>query len=309
MISQAPTLDEKENPEIISKSKDLVIDKRKFGTDITKNIVSSDAEQTDGQDPQKLDCYAIEIFSFLHSIELKYHPQFGYLKTHHDITERMRSILVDWLVGVHLKFTLNPETLFLSLNLLDRYLERSVIDRNQLQLVGVTSMLIASKYEDIYAPEVKDFEYITDRAYSKIEILEMERMILKTLEFNVTTPSALRFLERYTGLAGFEERAVNMAKYLIELPLTEYKMLKYSPSLVAASSVYLTNKLLNHDPSWPQILIQNSPWKTSDLKPCARDICALMQSAERNTLQNVRKKYLRAEFLEVAKLQLLVPNK
>jgi hypothetical protein len=86
----------------------------------------------------------------------------------------MRAILIDWLIEVHLKFKLLPETLFLTINLIDRYLEKQVIPRTKLQLVGVTSMLISSKYEEIYAPEVRDFVYITDKAYSKEEILAME---------------------------------------------------------------------------------------------------------------------------------------
>ena len=99
-------------------------------------------------------------------------PKPGYmLNVQTDINEKMRAILVDWLIEVHYKFKLLPETLFLTINLIDRYLERVQVHRTKLQLVGVTSMLIASKYEEIYAPEVKDFVYITDRAYSKEEIL------------------------------------------------------------------------------------------------------------------------------------------
>ena len=77
----------------------------------------------------------------------------------------MRAILIDWLIEVHLKFKLLPETLFLTINMIDRYLEKQIIPRTKLQLVGVTAMLLASKYEEIYAPEVKDFVYITDKAY------------------------------------------------------------------------------------------------------------------------------------------------
>jgi hypothetical protein len=97
----------------------------------------------------------------------------------------MRSILVDWLVEVHLKFKLLPETLYLTVNLIDRYLERSQIHRSKLQLVGVTAMLIACKYEEIYPPIVKDFVYITDNAYTKEEILEMEGEMLQTLDFDI----------------------------------------------------------------------------------------------------------------------------
>jgi cyclin B len=62
-------------------------------------------------------------------------------------------------------------------------------------------MLIASKYEEIYAPEVRDFVYITDKAYTREEILAMESSILSTLDFNICTPSSLRFLERFSKLS------------------------------------------------------------------------------------------------------------
>ena len=95
-----------------------------------------------------------------------------------DINERMRSILIDWLVEVHLKFKLVPESLYLTVNLIDRYLEKDQVHRSKLQLIGVTAMLIACKYEEIYPPIVKDFVYITDHAYTKEDILEQERKML-----------------------------------------------------------------------------------------------------------------------------------
>jgi G2/mitotic-specific cyclin-B, other len=97
----------------------------------------------------------------------------------------MRSILIDWLVEVHLKFKLVPESLYLTVNLIDRYLEREQVHRSRLQLVGVTAMLIACKYEEIYPPIVKDFVYITDNAYTKEEILEQERKMLVALDFDI----------------------------------------------------------------------------------------------------------------------------
>jgi hypothetical protein len=100
-------------------------------------------------------------------------------------------------------------------------------------------MLIASKYEEIYAPEVKDFVYITDKAYTKEEILKMEQDILRTLDFNITAPSPYRFLERYNKIVNGDNIVFNLARYLIELPLIEYRMLKYSPSNMAASAIYL----------------------------------------------------------------------
>jgi cyclin B len=95
-----------------------------------------------------------------------------------EITASMRSILIDWLVDVHHKFKLLQETLFLTVNLIDRYLTSHQVLRSKLQLVGVAAMFIASKYEEIYAPELKDFVYVCDKAYAKEEILDMESKIL-----------------------------------------------------------------------------------------------------------------------------------
>ena len=84
-----------------------------------------------------------------------------------DVNEKMRAILIDWLVDVHSKFKLVNETMFLTVNLIDRYLGEVQVTRQKLQLVGVTAMFIATKYEEIYPPELRDFVYVTDKAYTK----------------------------------------------------------------------------------------------------------------------------------------------
>lgn len=71
-----------------------------------------------------------------------------------DINSKMRAILVDWLIEVHKKFELMPESLYLTVNIVDRFLSLKTVSRRELQLVGISSMLIACKYEEIWAPEV-----------------------------------------------------------------------------------------------------------------------------------------------------------
>ena len=119
----------------------------------------------------------------------------AYMSSQTDINDKMRAILIDWLVEVHLKFKLMPETLYLTVNLIDRFLAIKPVTRKNLQLVGVTAMLIASKYEEIWAPEVRDFVYISDKAYTREQILGMEKLMLNTLGFKVredTPPRTLR---------------------------------------------------------------------------------------------------------------------
>ena len=83
----------------------------------------------------------------------------------------MRAILVDWLIEVHSKFKLQRETLFITISIIDRYLAIQLCSKTQLQLVGVSALLIACKYEEIYPPELKDFVFITDHAYTKEDVL------------------------------------------------------------------------------------------------------------------------------------------
>jgi G2/mitotic-specific cyclin-B, other len=83
------------------------------------------------------------------------------------ITERMRSILIDWIIEVHFQFKLKVESLFLTVNLIDRFLEKQVVTKENLQLVGVCAMLIACKYEEIWPPLIKDYIHISDNAYTK----------------------------------------------------------------------------------------------------------------------------------------------
>jgi hypothetical protein len=127
-------------------------------------------DERDAEDPLCATDYVEDMYHFFRSKEPITSVRPVYMANQAHINERMRSILVDWLVEVHLKFKLVPETLYLTINLIDRYLERKEVSRPKLQLVGVTSLLIASKYEEIYPPELRDLVYICDRAYTRQEV-------------------------------------------------------------------------------------------------------------------------------------------
>ena len=111
-----------------------------------------------------------------------------YMYRQEDINARMRAILIDWLVEVHMKFRLVPETLYLCVSIIDRYCSKVDVLRSKLQLIGVTALLVACKHEEIYPPEVRDCVYITDRAYNRQEVLDMEQDILKVLDWRISVP-------------------------------------------------------------------------------------------------------------------------
>lgn len=163
--------------------------------------VQSDIDKFDRlnkHNPQMVSVFVRHIFDYLREREDIYLPRDGYMTNQSDINEKMRAILIDWLVDVNVKFRLVPETLFLTVNIVDRYLAKTRVGRHKLQLVGVSALLIACKYEEIYPPSLKEFVAICDRAYTSNEILDMEAHILLSLDFEMTHTSSLRFLERYT---------------------------------------------------------------------------------------------------------------
>ncbi|XP_005998783.1 G2/mitotic-specific cyclin-B2 isoform X3 [Latimeria chalumnae] len=154
-----------------------------------------DIDAGDDDNPQLCSEYVKEIYQYLRQLEVQQSICPKYLEGQ-EINERMRAILVDWLIQVHSRFQLLQETLYMTIALMDRFLQVQPVSRKKLQLVGVTSMLLASKYEEMYVPEIGDFVYITDNAYTKGQIREMEMIILKRLNFNLGRPLPPHFLRR-----------------------------------------------------------------------------------------------------------------
>lgn len=259
-------------------------------------------DQPDVNDPQAVAEYVSDIFAYL-----KEREAFGrvgdYMKQQEDLTEKMRAILVDWLVEVHWKFKLQQETLSLTVHLLDTYLSKKQVKRQKLQLVGVTCMLLAAKHEEIYPPEIKDFVHVTDRAYTREDILEMEVTILNTIGFQLTSPSGRQFLMRYVKLMGAQSpEHPALAEYSLELSLVNYRSMRYAPSHLGAASLLLANKILKVSPAWPQTLVDATGYAEATIKSCAKEMCSLLQAAEKNSLQAVRKKFSHAQFHRVAKM-------
>ena len=253
----------------------------------------------ENQNPQNVTEYHFEIFNHLKEQEFNFLPKYGYMKSNqNDINEKMRAILIDWLVDVHMKFKLVPETLFLTINLIDRYLEKKQILRTQLQLIGITAMLIACKYEEIYSPEIRDFVYITDQAYNKEDVIAMESEMLNTFDFNITTSSTFRFLELYNNFLKLDDSSFIFCRYLLELFLLDYRMLKYNPSLVAASTIYITLKITKKR-EWERIPSLSS-YNEDKLRDCAKDICLILDGVEKSNLKAVRKKFSLPKFMEVS---------
>ena len=247
--------------------------------------------------------YLDEIYSNLLSDEkvLKYSPKIGYMEMQSDINEQMRAILIDWLVEVHYRFRLKSETLFQTVWIIDTYLSMVQITRAKLQLLGIASLLISCKSQEIYYPQLNEFIDITDGAYVKQELIDMEKKVLKLLNFNIIAPTPNDFYNIITKAFCFDQKQFYLGKYFLESSLIDYRMIKYSSSVIGVSCAYIVMKFFGIDNY--KILYKNEvvneicPQKV--IKEAARDICFLVKNLSQSTLKAVKDKYSLNHFLNV----------
>ncbi|GAB2211954.1 hypothetical protein Drorol1_Dr00025294 [Drosera rotundifolia] len=203
-----------------------------------------------------------------------------YMHLQLSMNEKMRMILVDWLVEVHNKFELMPETLYLAIDLVDQFLSRTVVPRRELQLLGIGSMLLACKYEEIWAPEVKDFVCISDMAYTSEQVLAMEKAILEKLEWNLTVVTPYVFLME------------NMAFFLAETGIMYYPlMVSFCPSLIAAAAVYGALLTMKKIPAWTETLRHYTGYTEDQLRECARMMTKFHAAVAGSKLKAVYRKF------------------
>ncbi|KAK4490128.1 hypothetical protein RD792_000793 [Penstemon davidsonii] len=260
-------------------------------------------------DPQLCATIACDIYKHLRASEEKKRPATNFMeRVQIDVNASMRSVLIDWLVEVSEEYRLVPETLYLTVNYIDRYLSGNVMDRQRLQLLGVACMMIASKYEEICAPQVEEFCYITDNTYFKDEVLAMEFTVLNYLKFEMTAPTTKCFLRRFVHVAqGVNEAPLLqfecLANYIAELSLLEYSMLCFAPSLIAASSIYLAKFILHPTKRpWNCTLQHYTLYQPFDLRDCVLALHGLACcNGQKSSLPAIREKYSQHKYKFVAK--------
>lgn len=239
--------------------------------------------------------------------ESKYLPNPNYMSIQSDVTPRMRAILIDWLVEVHQKFKMMPQTLYICINVLDRYLERKVVTRDELQLIGCAALWTASKIEEIYSPEVQDFVLISDRAFRRTDLIAMEGHLLNELDFKLTFPTHWVFLTRWARVANADKKQRLLAEYCVERTLQEHSFLRYKPSLIASAAMLVAMEAVptsdfQRDHAWTPVLEKHSSYTEGDLQECVQEMREIVADAEHRSLSAVRKKYLTDDKCAVARI-------
>lgn len=172
-------------------------------------------------------------------------PNPHYMDNQTEIQWSMRAVLMEWLVQVHGRFTLLPETLFLTVNYVDRFLSHKVVSIGKLQLVGATAILVASKYEEINCPSLQEIVYMVDGGYSAEEILKAERFMLSMLGFELGWPGPMSFLRRVSKADDYDLDTRTLAKYFLELTIMDERFVASPPSFLAAGAHCLSRLILS----------------------------------------------------------------
>ncbi|KAL5063590.1 hypothetical protein RYX36_025327 [Vicia faba] len=247
--------------------------------------------------------YIEDLHSYYRKVECIGCVSPNYMQDQADLNERMRAILVDWLIEVHDKFDLIQETLFLTINLIDRFLSKQNVVRKKLQLVGLVAMLLACKYEEVSVPVVSDLIHISDKAYSRKELLQMEKLMLNTLQYNMSLPTAYVFMRRFLKAAQANKKLEMVAFFLVELSLVDYGMLKFPPSLVAAAAVYTAQCTISGFKHWNKTCEWHTNYSEDQLSECAKMMVGLHQKAGTGKLTGAHRKYCSAKFTFAAKCE------
>lgn len=226
-----------------------------------------DLDTPEMDEPTTVAEYAPEIFKYLMSCEMGTMPHPDYVRYQVDnVTWEMRDIMVDWLIEVHQKFRMTPETLYLAVNLLDRYLSLVQVTIDKLQLVAITALFVASKVEEIMIPNIDEFAYLADNTYTTEEIRVTERRVLAAINFKLSYPNPMNFLRRISKADDYDIHSRTIAKYLMEIGIVDHRFLRCQPSLLAAGAMYLARKILDRG-RWDANLTHYSCYREEEILP------------------------------------------
>jgi cyclin-A len=269
-----------------------------------------------------------DILEYMRTMEIQNRPKPNYMRKQQDINASMRSILIDWLVEVSEEYKLNQETLYLAVNYTDRFLSQMSVLRGKLQLVGTACMYIASKYEEITPPDVAEFVYITDDTYTRKQVLRMEHLLLKVLDFHMSTPTINSFIIHFINTIKFNNEPNKqrnyrhlqyckhnnnepsfafecMVRYAAELTLIDCDtFLNYLPSQIAASAVYIA--MLSFKKQWTKQIADTIGYSfdLSELKPCICHMYKALREVKKHPQQAIFEKYKQSKYKSVASREL-----
>ena len=168
-------------------------------------------------------------------------------------------------------------------------------------MLGLGSLCIACKYEEIYAPEIRDYKFISDNTYSSERILKMEYDILVALDFDILHVSPLIFLKRFHVISQGAFKSLYLAQFILEISLLEFNTMVYPSSVKAASCLFISRTLLQCIEIWPDELIACSGYTVEDMEDCVTKFYEIIKLVPNLTLISTKKKYADKKYFEISK--------
>ncbi|KAK2047736.1 cyclin domain-containing protein [Colletotrichum somersetense] len=227
--------------------------------------------------------YGEDIFEYMRELEMRMLPDPHYMDHQAEIQWSMRSVLMDWLVQVHHRFSLLPETLFLTVNYIDRFLSYKVVSIGKLQLVGATALLVASKYEEINCPSLQEIVFMVDNGYKVDEILKAERFMLSMLSFELGFPGPMSFLRRVSKADDYDLETRTLAKYFLEVTIMDERFVASPPSFLAAAAHCLSRMILKKG-DWTPAHVHYSGYTWGQLRNLVAMILECCHSPQKHHL-------------------------
>ncbi|KAL1512786.1 hypothetical protein ABEB36_002316 [Hypothenemus hampei] len=292
-----------ESLQLKSKLNDLKL-KTTTTTTTKSNQLVYDPDLKDKEDPQLVAEYIVEILSYVRNAEDEFPIQENFLNET-KVSYKMRSTLINWLIEVHQNFNLELDTLHLCISIVDRYCQGNKnVERNIYQLIGTAALMVACKYEEIYLPDISDFVYVSDNAFTKKQLFEMELDIVKKLDFRVNYPISIFFLRRYNRIAVVKAEQHSLGKYILELALLEYNLAHVKPSMIAAATCCLAiaviNEVMEPRRCWTPTLTYYTNYKYSDFKDILVELAHVIVKAESSKYTIAREKYSSAKYQKIS---------
>lgn len=210
-----------------------------------------------------------------------------YMNYQPDLSWSHRSFLNSWLIEISYNLGLLPESLFLAVHLCDRFLSKRYVTQSKYQLVGLTALLIASKYEEIEPPIIENFiEMInTDNK----TLLKAEKYFLMTLNFNIEFNQPLEIIRYLSSVTFYNKKIRILAKYLLEITLIKNIFLKFSNYIKSLSCFYLSRKILN-ETSFCNIPFYLLKINKENIKKCCNEILFVLKEKD-SIYESIKKKY------------------
>jgi cyclin B len=222
----------------------------------------------------------------------------NYFKLQTEINSKMRIILIDWIFEVNNKLKFREETFYTTIYIIDAYLSKKFIQRKKFQLLGVTALYIATKLNEIFSGNVKDYVFMTDRAYNEIDIISMESDICKTLNFNFLVPHCLSFFQIFSKKIGFDKDSeeYQFGIFVIQNFLMNSKSFNYNYSIISIASCNLIVKLFEKDKNINFDLFYRD--SLSFIEDCSKNICDAVNETLNSNMNLSVKKYYYGKYSE-----------